>query len=157
MSTEDFNRIEAFLRKHPGAIAKEIGSTPVEMTRLADEGKVVRLGKRQTGGRGRPPIEWALPEQVEQHEEAQAAFKLPNLVDDTYARTFASEDELRNLDYYRKVFDGYMIVLNPRAANYGEWVPGVRSGEEGVLDYKYLQECQKGLVNRIVRRGGKVS
>lgn len=61
MSNEDFSHIATFLAANPGSIATEIGVSPVEMGRLEKAGKVIRIGKRTTGSRGRPPVEWALP------------------------------------------------------------------------------------------------
>lgn len=48
------------LTEKPGSIASELGATTAQMTELERQGKVVRVGKRSTGKRGRPPVEWAV-------------------------------------------------------------------------------------------------
>lgn len=57
------DKIISFLTDNPGATAKEIGCTPVELARLEAKFTVVRCGTRSSGGRGRPSVEWALPGQ----------------------------------------------------------------------------------------------
>lgn len=61
MSTQDFDKIAERLAAKPGSTAKEIDVTPTEMIRLEEIGRVVRVGSRATGKRGRRPVEWALP------------------------------------------------------------------------------------------------
>lgn len=56
----DTTTIINFLSENPGSIPSEIGTTPVEMSRLEQAGLVVRVGQRKTGKRGRPPVEWAV-------------------------------------------------------------------------------------------------
>jgi hypothetical protein len=57
MSTD---QILKSLAEKPGQIASELGTTTVEMNKLAAAGKVIALGTRSTGKRGRPPVEWAV-------------------------------------------------------------------------------------------------
>lgn len=61
MSTQDFDKIAARLAIAPGSTAKEIDVSPTEMIRLEEMGRVIRVGERHTGKRGRRPVEWALP------------------------------------------------------------------------------------------------
>jgi hypothetical protein len=60
--TDHTAQILTALKNKPGAIAVEIGATPVDMIRLEkmDPPLVQRVGKRRTGSRGRPPVEWAV-------------------------------------------------------------------------------------------------
>lgn len=45
---------------NPGATAQELGSNVPTMALLEQAGRVVRIGYRSTGKRGRPPVEWAI-------------------------------------------------------------------------------------------------
>lgn len=150
MSNEDFKNIETFLAANPGAIAEEIGVSPVVMNRLEKENKVVRIGKRSLGRRGRPPVEWALPNSEVTEPVVLANF--PKLVDATKAREFANADEARILAYVEKVFDGHKMVLDPRSPIYGTWVEGIREGSEGEKDYKLLAARYRSVVSGITRR-----
>lgn len=151
MSNEDFQQIETFLAANPGAIADEIGVSPVIMGRLEAEGKVIRVGKRSTGKRGRPPVEWALPGQGEV-DEAGKIPKLARISDEL--RTRADESELRILQYIETVFSGKKMVLNPASPAYGTWVSATREGDEGENDYKGLAARYKSVVGQIQRRVG---
>lgn len=48
------------LKANPGSTAAELGATAAEMKQLEAEGKVVNVGTRRTGKRGKPPAEWAV-------------------------------------------------------------------------------------------------
>ena len=155
MSNEDFSKnIAAFLAQNPGAIADEIGVSPVIMGRLEAEGLVIRVGKRQTGKRGRPPVEWALPD-TEGVVAAEPNANLPKLADATAVREFANGTEAGILAYIERVFEPSVMILNPKHPAYGTWVSGTRPGEEGEKDYKLLAGRYKEIVGQIERRVGR--
>lgn len=69
-----------FFRANPRATAKEAGLTTAEANALVGAGKLLQAGKRQTGKKGRPPIEYVTvdydltddPQAQEAVREAQA-------------------------------------------------------------------------------------
>jgi hypothetical protein len=67
MSTD---QILKSLAEKPGQIASELGTTTVEMNKLAAAGKVIALGTRSTGKPGRPPVEWAVAGTAAASEES---------------------------------------------------------------------------------------
>lgn len=72
--------ITTALKKQPGATAAELGTTTLVMRDLEKQGKVVAVGTRRTGKRGKPPVEWAVPgPQADalkaQHDEATERVK----------------------------------------------------------------------------------
>lgn len=113
------DQILSALAENPGAIASELGATSVEMNRLFKEGKVIKVGKRQTGSRGRPPVEWALPGYVPEGPvssepiidangievvfEYVAAPSLPSAAD---VKPYASGEEPRIMAFIERVFAG---------------------------------------------------
>lgn len=52
--------IIAALTDAPGATAQELGTNVPTMALLEQAGRVIRIGSRSTGKRGRPPVEWAI-------------------------------------------------------------------------------------------------
>lgn len=53
-------QILAAIKRKPGIIGPELGVKNSVLFALEAHGKIIRLGLRKTGKRGRPPIEWAL-------------------------------------------------------------------------------------------------
>lgn len=55
-------QIVAKLRRKSGKTAAELGTTVVHVRKLAaeDESPIVETGRRQTGKRGRPAVEWGI-------------------------------------------------------------------------------------------------
>lgn len=49
-----------FFEQNPRATAKEAGLTTAEANSLVGQGKLMQAGYRQTGRRGRPPIEYVV-------------------------------------------------------------------------------------------------
>lgn len=107
-----------------GAIADEVGATAVEMNRLAKEKKVVNVGSRKTGRRGRPPVEWALPgatrvsvlnpdEPADSVHRGEVVIKVkgapkgaPKLVDASHVKAHIQGEEASILRYIERVFSG---------------------------------------------------
>lgn len=54
------DKIIAALTENPRATAQEVGATIADMKVLQGRGLVIEYGKRTTGRRGRPPIEWVV-------------------------------------------------------------------------------------------------
>jgi hypothetical protein len=112
MNTMNNDTIINFLKDNPRSTAKEIGVTPVELSRLQAKGLVERVGSRSSGGRGRPSVEWALPGQVTPQEfaeqvDAPTVTPIPALarVSDELRAMMPMEVE-RQVTYIEAVFDG---------------------------------------------------
>lgn len=128
------------LAKKPGAIAAELGATSVEMNRLFKDELIVKVGKRKTGTRGRPPVEWALPgdkDKVPDSPDPETSISIPKLPDVPQStRDKASGEEPRMLEFIEKVFAGKC---------------GIRELE----DYRVLQKRYKDILRQISRRGNQ--
>lgn len=112
------DQILSTLADKPGSIASELGATSVEMNRLFKEGKVIKVGKRQTGSRGRPPVEWALPGYEPESKTSDPTVDVngvevvfeyvaaPSLPDASKVKPYASGEEPRILAFIERVFAG---------------------------------------------------
>ncbi len=60
MGTMDTNAVIEFFTENPRATAKEAGITNAEAVQLVGTGKLVEVGKRKTGKKGRPPAEYVV-------------------------------------------------------------------------------------------------
>ena len=132
--------IIAALADKPGAIASEVGSTPVEMLRLEKAGLIERVGVRKNGGRGRPPVEWAVRGQgqearsVEAKNERRSPVKgAPKLVDADHVRPFLSGEEPNILKFIEDTFAG-------------------KYGERELEDYRVLAARYKDVVRQASKR-----
>ena len=132
--------IIAALTDKPGAIASEVGSTPVEMLRLEKVGLIERVGVRKNGGRGRPPVEWAVKGEgdaartPEAKNERRAPVKgAPKLVDADHVRPFLSGDEPNILKFIEDTFAG-------------------KYGERDLEDYRVLAARYKDVVRQASKR-----
>jgi predicted ArsR family transcriptional regulator len=132
--------ILTILAEKPGAIASEVGSTPVEMIRLEKAGLIERVGTRKNGGRGRPPVEWAVKGAADQartpeaKNERRAPVKgAPKLVDADQVRPFLSGEEPRILKFIEDTFAG-------------------KYGERDLEDYRVLAARYKDVVRQASRR-----
>lgn len=53
-------QIAAKLRRKSGKTASELGTTVNHLRKLESQGVVTEIGRRQTGKRGRPSVEWGI-------------------------------------------------------------------------------------------------
>jgi predicted ArsR family transcriptional regulator len=132
--------ILSVLAEKPGAIASEVGSTPVEMLRLEKAGLIERVGLRKNGGRGRPPVEWAVRGQGDQARTAEAKNDrrapvkgAPKLVDADHIRPFLSGEEPRILQFIENTFAG-------------------KYGDRDLEDYRVLAGRYKDIVRQASKR-----
>jgi predicted ArsR family transcriptional regulator len=125
------------LAAKPGSIASELGTTSVEMNKLFKAEKVVKVGQRKTGTKGRPPIEWAITGQdielLALNHNGFTASGAPKLPDASHIKELASGEEPRMLEFIEKVFAG----------DYGP-----REKE----DFTVLQNRYRDIVRHIERR-----
>jgi hypothetical protein len=144
MSTSD---ILAALKSQPGAIAKEIGSTPVEMKQLEAQGLVRAIGSRRTGLRGRPPTEWVVADSAVTEPVSTApvhgAPKLPEIPEALLEKLDRQHSEKERgttsnrekLDYIESVFAG-------------------KYGQREMGDYRLLADEYNQIIRREARRNG---
>jgi predicted ArsR family transcriptional regulator len=124
----------------PGQIASELNSTSIELSNLAKQGKVVRAGSRQTNKRGRPPVEWALPEseyQTEAREKDLIEVQVPKVSSvprlNKVTHEFLNKEEERQASYIEDSFDG-------------------KYGEREMADYKILAETYAEVTRKAEKR-----
>lgn len=118
---DDISKITKALTEKPWQIANELGTTSLEMNRLADEGVVIRGNNRSTGKRGRPPVEWGLPGMVipdmgtkkiiktvttKDGVEKEKTITIPKLPDISAVRDQITGESLRKIEYIEAVFGG---------------------------------------------------
>jgi hypothetical protein len=120
------------LAEHPGAIAAELDASNADLTRLEGLNMVKRVGKRSTGKRGRPPIEWAL---IDAALPAAAPIQAaaPALPDIEDIRPLLSSEHQRQVSYIEST------MKQPR--------------EDG--DYRILAERYREIANQTRRRVGR--
>lgn len=58
VTTSTTPQILAKLRRKPGKTAQELGTTVSRMRTLEKQGAVREVGRRQSGRRGKPAVEW---------------------------------------------------------------------------------------------------
>lgn len=124
------NEILEFLAENPRSIASEIGATSVEMIRLEKKEKVSRVGSRETGNRGRPPVEWAvhgsdLPvvEKVEGGGFPKGMPRLPNI---DAIRPYLSAEHTTQVKFIEDTFRGVRVlkgVEHPLYREVGDYRP----------------------------------
>lgn len=138
MTTSRKTEILAKLAAHPGAIAEEVGATPIEMVNLESISAVMRVGTRKTGKRGRPPVEWAIPgEDGEAMARDTSPVKgAPKLIESAHVRDRITSDENRALDYIEAVFDG-------------------KYGQRELQDYRVLAERYEQIVATAERKAAR--
>lgn len=120
----------------PGAIATEVGATPAQMVALESASKVIRVGERKTGKRGRPPVEWAVNDgSVTLEKDTSPVKGAPKLPDPSDVRDLLGEAEQGALNYIERVFAG----------DYGQRELG---------DYKLLHGRYSQIINDQRRRMG---
>ena len=112
MDTKD---IITYLKDNPRATAKEIGASPVEMTRAESKKLVERVGSRSNGGRGRPSVEWAIPGTVTPDDvpavstDATASGHVPAPVLERVTgaiRDAMHDEDIRKITFIEAAFDG---------------------------------------------------
>lgn len=103
MSTD---QILSFVAEHPRCTAKEVGTTTAIMNELEAQGKVVNVGPRLTGGRGRPSHEWTVPGVVvEQGGRTSGVPGAPALMDIGDVRSLLSDEDMRIVEFIESVWD----------------------------------------------------
>jgi hypothetical protein len=128
--TDTIKEVLSRLADKPGAIATEIGSTPVEMIRMEKAGYVTRTGVRRIPGkRGRPPVEWMV-----------TGAEPPEAKEDTTLESWADlgigRDHTRILTYVDRQLD---LIRS-----------GKRQDENG-SDEKMLRERRKQIIAGVKR------
>lgn len=138
MSTSKKKEILAKLATKPGAIADEVGATPIEMVNLESIGAIIRVGSRKTGKRGRPPVEWAVANEdgSPAPRDTSPVKGAPKLVESSHIRENISAEENRVLDYIESVFAG-------------------KYGQRELGDYTTLADRYRSIVNTAERKGAR--
>lgn len=92
----------AFIAETPRATAKEAGLTNAEANELVGQGKLVAVGNRVTGKRGRPPMEYVIAGQELDHTDAAYV----------QAQVEAARDRLRSHRGYERLSNAIMRAAN---------------------------------------------